>query len=393
MADLSNLSISESFAHLLQVSKSATSTHTLYDGTGSAVTKLDINGEVSASSFTGSFVGDGSGLTGIAGGIFVLTGSRYNTTQDVEITGSLTVTGPISASAFLGGIWSGSGDGTSIIDTIGAHTVGTTIEHSIIAGGLNNTMDDNDRSGILAGSDNTIQGNTSQNAIAGGYGNTIDTCTYAFIGGGINNTLSSLANGSAILGGSGNTIDTVDYSVILGGENITATHNNTAYAQRLQVLEDTSLTGSLTVSGGAIDMTGVSAFSASVFSGSYVNIPTVHQFAVSDETTDLTTGSAKLTFRMPYAMILTDVRASLTGASTGSTVIADVNIDGTSILSTKVSVDAGEFTSTTAATAVVIEPTSRSIADDAEVKIDIDQIGSSGAGTGLKLTLKGNRVS
>ena len=45
-------------------------------------------------SFTGSFIGDGSGLTGISaggGGIFAQTGSFYATTNDLQITGSLTV--------------------------------------------------------------------------------------------------------------------------------------------------------------------------------------------------------------------------------------------------------------------------------------------------------------
>src|SRR6056300_122145 len=45
-------------------------------------------------SFTGSFVGDGSGLTGIAGGgggIFAATGSFQSTTNDLQITGSLNI--------------------------------------------------------------------------------------------------------------------------------------------------------------------------------------------------------------------------------------------------------------------------------------------------------------
>jgi len=47
-------------------------------------------------SFTGSFVGDGSGLTGISGGgggggIFAATGSFQSTTNDLQITGSLQI--------------------------------------------------------------------------------------------------------------------------------------------------------------------------------------------------------------------------------------------------------------------------------------------------------------
>ena len=40
--------------------------------------------------------------------------------------------------------------------------------------------------------------------------------------------------------------------------------------------------------------------------------------AVSDETSDLTTGTGKVAFRMPYAMTLTEVRASVTTAPTSA---------------------------------------------------------------------------
>jgi hypothetical protein len=112
--------------------------------------------------------------------------------------------------------------------------------------------------------------------------------------------------------------------------------------------------------------------------------------ACSDETTNLTTGTAKVTFRMPYAMTLSSVRASVNTAPTGSTLIVDINEAGSTILSTKLSIDASELTSTTAATAAVISDTA--LADDAEVTIDIDQIGSTIAGKGLKVVLKGTRA-
>ncbi|MCB4860799.1 hypothetical protein K7W03_14485 [Sphingobium sp. PNB] len=112
--------------------------------------------------------------------------------------------------------------------------------------------------------------------------------------------------------------------------------------------------------------------------------------ACSDETTALTTGTAKVTLRMPYAFTLTAVRASVTTAPTGSTLVVDINEGGTSILSTKLSIDASEKTSTTAATAAVISDAS--LADDAEITIDIDQIGSTVAGAGLKVVLIGHRT-
>lgn len=141
-----------------------------------------------------------------------------------------------------------------------------------------------------------------------------------------------------------------------------------------------SSAGNITVEGNLIYRAG----------GSFVGLPTEIQLACSDETTALTTGTAKVTFRMPYAMTLTAVRASVTTAPTGSTLVVDINESGSSILSTKLSIDASEKTSTTAATPPVISDSA--LADDAEITIDIDQIGSTIAGAGLKVTLIGTRA-
>ncbi len=99
--------------------------------------------------------------------------------------------------------------------------------------------------------------------------------------------------------------------------------------------------------------------------------------AISDETTDLTTGTAKATFRMPCAATVTAVRLALNTASSSGTPTIDINEAGTTILSTKLTCDANEKTSVTAATAAVISDSA--IADDAEITIDIDT-----AGTGAK---------
>lgn len=112
--------------------------------------------------------------------------------------------------------------------------------------------------------------------------------------------------------------------------------------------------------------------------------------ACSDETTAITTGTAKATFRMPYAFTLTAVRASVTTAPTGSTILIDINESGTTILSTKLMIDASEKTSTTAATPAVISDSS--LADDAEITIDFDQVGSTIAGAGVKVYLIGTRT-
>jgi len=117
--------------------------------------------------------------------------------------------------------------------------------------------------------------------------------------------------------------------------------------------------------------------------------PEVIGIAVSDEETALTTGTAKVTFRMPFAMTVTAVRASLTTASTSGNPTFDINEGGTSILgANKLSIDANEKTSTTAATATTISDSA--LADDAEITIDIDTAGT--GAKGAKVYLIGRRA-
>ena len=126
---------------------------------------------------------------------------------------------------------------------------------------------------------------------------------------------------------------------------------------------------------------------------SFVGKPEVIQVAVSDETTALTTGTAKLTFRMPFAMTVTAIRASVTTAPTGADLLIGVNTSGGSIINDAIAplrIDATEKTSVTAANQPQI--TTSTLNDDEEMTIDIDQVGSTFAGAGLKVTLIGNRA-
>jgi len=112
--------------------------------------------------------------------------------------------------------------------------------------------------------------------------------------------------------------------------------------------------------------------------------------AVGDETTAITAGTGKFTFRMPFAFTLIAVRGSLvTAQSSGSIFTVDLNDSGTTVLSTKLTIDNGEKTSTTAATPAVISDTA--LADDAEISIDVDAVGD-GTAKGLKVTLIGVRT-
>ena len=139
---------------------------------------------------------------------------------------------------------------------------------------------------------------------------------------------------------------------------------------------------------------GVSQYAGRGSSGNVIGIsPKVAiGVACSDETTDLTTGTAKVTFRMPYAMTLTEVRGSLTTVATGATLLTvDINEAGTTVISTKLTFDASESTTTTAVTPAVISDAS--LADDAVMTVDIDAIGNTTPGRGLKIWLIGTRAT
>jgi hypothetical protein len=110
--------------------------------------------------------------------------------------------------------------------------------------------------------------------------------------------------------------------------------------------------------------------------------------AASDETTSLAVGSGKTYFRMPYAATLLAVRASVNAVASGVTIV-DINENGTSVLGDKLSIDANEKTSTTAASGATISDSA--LADDAEISIDIDQVGTAPVAKGLKVYLKVRR--
>lgn len=107
--------------------------------------------------------------------------------------------------------------------------------------------------------------------------------------------------------------------------------------------------------------------------------------ALSDETTNITTGTAKVTWRAPFAMTLTKIpRAMLATASTSGLPTVDINEGGISILGTnKLSIDANSKTSVGATTPTTLADST--LADDAEITFDIDVAGT--GAKGLKVTL------
>jgi len=116
-------------------------------------------------------------------------------------------------------------------------------------------------------------------------------------------------------------------------------------------------------------------------------------FACGDETTAVDATGQKLSFRMPFAMTLNSgssgVKGSLVTAGTGANLFTvDINESGSTILSTKLTFDATETTTTTASTPVVISDTA--LADDAIITVDVDQLDSGGVAAGLKISLIGS---
>ena len=149
-------------------------------------------------------------------------------------------------------------------------------------------------------------------------------------------------------------------------------------------------------SAGQLNIEGVQALTASntvtvtnktIASASNVLDSCIKQ-TITDDFSNLTTGTAKKTFRMPFAMTVTSVRGSLVTAGTGATLVTvDINESSSTILSTKLTFDASEKTTTTAATAAVISDTA--LADDAEITVDIDAVGNTTPGNGLEIQICG----
>jgi len=118
---------------------------------------------------------------------------------------------------------------------------------------------------------------------------------------------------------------------------------------------------------------------AGLVAGGGVHIPV----ACSDETTALGTGNDKVTFHWPLSGTVTDIWCALTTPqASGSIFTVDVNNNGATMLSTKLTIDNTEETSLTAATARVL--TNTTITKGQKGTIDIDQIGN-GSAKGLKV--------
>ena len=118
------------------------------------------------------------------------------------------------------------------------------------------------------------------------------------------------------------------------------------------------------------------------------------EYPLTDEATLPTTGVKYVTGPAPYNMTILDVIAGLTVAGTGATLVTvDILLEDTApntntfttIFSTKPTIDASEFSSTTAAAAMALSVTA--IPKGHRLQLKIDTIDTNNLAAGLKVTL------
>lgn len=107
--------------------------------------------------------------------------------------------------------------------------------------------------------------------------------------------------------------------------------------------------------------------------------------ACSDETTQLTTGADKITWRNPFAADLIEIKGNLSAAGVGATVL-DVLQNGTSILSAPITIDSGQLSSVTASVQPVI--LTSALANDAAMSVTFVSVGTNAAGAKVTLVFR-----
>lgn len=112
----------------------------------------------------------------------------------------------------------------------------------------------------------------------------------------------------------------------------------------------------------------------------------VHVLATFTELGELTTKTGTVEFPLPYNCTITEVKLRAGTAPTGAAIIVDVNVDGTTIdTGTKPTIAAAAQAGSDSAF------TDASHLEDQVVSIDIDQVGSTVAGSDLVVVILGTR--
>ena len=123
------------------------------------------------------------------------------------------------------------------------------------------------------------------------------------------------------------------------------------------------------------------------------NVGRIIELKIIDDTTVLTTGDGKLSFCIPASLdgsVLRQVAAFVsTVSSSGTPTIQIRNVtDSVDMLSTRITIDANEKTSYTAAAPAVIDPTKNILQKGDIIAIDVDVAGTGAKGLGVILELQ-----
>ena len=117
----------------------------------------------------------------------------------------------------------------------------------------------------------------------------------------------------------------------------------------------------------------------------------VIQVKVIDDVTTLTTGDGKVIFLVPQELNgynLTGAHGFVTTVSSSGTPTIQIRnvTDSVDMLSTRITIDANEYTSYTAAAAAVVDATYDDVATGDRLAVDVDVAGTGAKGLGVVLT-------
>lgn len=206
---------------------------------------IDVNGGVKAAgtvtapNFSGSFFGNGSGLSnvnasllgGLGPGGFAQLGSANTFTADQAINGNLDLTGYLNHSLLLQASVTNSGGETSA-NVIGGFGGNNTVPGNSVAGGVIGAT--------IAGGGGTWGGSNAPNSVTqefgtvgGGADNTAGG-RFAVVGGGAKNTANGY-QGSVVGGGQNNTSGGISSTVCGGNGNVASGDESTVPGGRLNI--------------------------------------------------------------------------------------------------------------------------------------------------------------
>lgn len=142
----------------------------------------------------------------------------------------------------------------------------------------------------------------------------------------------------------------------------------------------------------ALDSSGARIHYYDFANNSWRTVTTTGRFELKiiDDTTTLTTGDGKLIFMIPTflnGLNLTVAHAFVTTVSSSDAPTIQIRnvTDSVDMLSTKITIDANETTSYTAATAPVIDTAHDDVATGDLIAIDVDAAGTGAKGLGVYL--------